>query len=136
MTNATRWLAGESHETTSGVLAGESITLASGVTISTKALTNPNTPADPAKTATGLFQPLHDGFHLITEKNAGSWLAVNTFSEAESDLRGDTSANAPAPLPIPALASFTGWPLWQYLALAALVLFTIEWWLFHRRRTE
>jgi hypothetical protein len=34
------------------------------------------------------------------------------------------------------LAGFAGWPLWQYLALAALVLFTIEWWLFHRRRTE
>ena len=91
----------------------------------------------PAKTKTGFFQPLHDGFHLVTEKGATSWLAVNTFSEAESDLRGPgASASARAPLPITALARFRGWPLWQYLALAALVLFSIEWWLFHRRRTE
>ena len=137
MTNATRWLAGESHETTAGVRAGEPVTLAPGATISTEALTNPDAQPDPAKTATGFFQPLRDGFHLITENGAKSWLAVNTFSEAESDLRGgDTPAKPPAPLPIAALAGFTGWPLWQYLALAALVLFTIEWWLFHRRRTE
>ena len=137
MTNATRWLAGEAREATAGVLAGEPVTLAPGATISTEALASIDATPDPAKTTSGFFQPLHDGFHLVTEQGAASWLAVNTFSEAESDLRGgDASAKPPAPLPIAALAGFTGWPLWQYLALAALLLFTLEWWLFHRRRTE
>ncbi len=137
MTNATRWLAGDSRETIAGVLAGEQVSLAPGATISTDALTSIEAQPDLAKTTTGFFQPLRDGFHLVTEQGATSWLAVNTFSEAESDLRGgDASAKTPPPFPVAALAGFSGWPLWQYLALAALVLFTIEWWLFHRRRTE
>ena len=137
MTNATRWLAGEARETTSGVPAGEPVALSPDATISTEAFTNIEAQPDPMRTTAGFFQPLHNGFHLVTENGATTWLAVNTFSEAESDLRGgDDSAKPPAPLPSAALAGFTGWPLWQYLALAALVLFTIEWWLFHRRRTE
>ena len=137
MTNALHWLAGETSETTAGMIAGEQISLAPGATISTEALTNADAQPDPAKTTTGFFQPLHDGFHVVSEKGATSWLAVNTFSEEESDLRdADASATSPAPLPLATLAAFRGWPLWQYLALAALVLFSIEWWLFHRRRTE
>ena len=137
MTNATRWLAGESRATIAGVIAGEQVSLAPGAIISTEAHTSLEAQPDPAKTSNGFFQPLHNGFHLVTENGASSWVAVNTFSEAESDLRGgDASTNAPAPLPIAFLAGFSGWPLWQYLAFAALVLFTIEWWLFHRRRTE
>ncbi len=137
MTNATRWLAGETHDTTGGVLAGESVTLAPGSAISTEAVTNLDALPDPKKTASGTFSPLHDGFHLVTGPGAQNWIAVNTFTEAESDLLDAPPAeNKTASLPIAALAGFTGWPLWQYLALAALILFTIEWWLFHRRRTE
>ena len=137
MTNATRWLAGESREPITGAIAGESISLPPNAMISTEAFTNLEAQPDPMKTTAGFFQPLHDGFHLITENDASIWVAVNTFSEAESDLRsGDPSGKSSTPLPIAGLARFAGWPLWQYLALAALILFTIEWWLFHRRRTE
>ena len=135
MTNAVHWLAGEARERIASVAAGESIALGTGETISPEPVTLPDARPDEVKPATGFFQPLHNGFLLRTQQGASSWLAVNTFSEAESDLRHATTT-APAALPIAALANFTGWPLWQYLALAALVLFTIEWWLFHRRRTE
>lgn len=137
MTNTTRWLAGESHAAANSVLAGENVKLAPGTTISSEPITSADATPNRDKTATDSFQPLHDGFHLVTAPGATSWLAVNTFSEAESDLRiGETSPQTSGALPIAALAGFAGWPLWQYLALAALVLFTIEWWLFHRRRTE
>jgi hypothetical protein len=84
-----------------------------------------------------LFQPLANGFYDWQTQNGQRWLAVNTFSTAESDLRAaGTPTSAPIELPTVSLARLAGWPLWQYLAAAALLLFALEWWLFHRRRTE
>jgi hypothetical protein len=84
-----------------------------------------------------LFQPLVNGFYEWQTHDGTRWLAVNTFSEAESDLRiANTPSSAGLALPAVSLARFAGWPLWQYLAAAALLLFALEWWLFHRRRTE
>ena len=137
MSNAVHWLAGEASETLASVIAGENVALAAGASISTEPLTSPDAKTDAAKFAGDVFQPLRNGFYQLQETGGAGWLAVNTFSQAESDLRGaGTPAAAPAALPLPGLAAFTGWPLWQHLALAALALFTIEWWLFHRRRTE
>ena len=137
MSNAVHWLAGETSGRIVSVLAGGNVPLAEGASISMEPLTSPDAKPDAAKFASDAFQPLHNGFYQVQQPGGAGWLAVNTFSEAESDLRGSgTAANAPAALPTPSLAGFTGWPLWQHLALAALALFTIEWWLFHRRRTE
>ncbi len=137
MSNAVHWLAGEASETTASVIAGENVPLAVGASISTEPLTSPDAKPDTAKFASEVFQPLHNGFYQMQQPGGAGWIAVNTFSEAESDLRNTTAATtAPATLPMTSLANFSGWPLWQYLALTALVLFTIEWWLFHRRRTE
>ena len=61
---------------------------------------------------------------------------MNTFDEGESDLRqakGEAAAAGALQAPRVVLG---GWPLWPWLALAAAVLFTGEWWLFHRRQTE
>jgi hypothetical protein len=93
----------------------------------------------PLATRAGEGEHLQNGFFPVTHEGRAQWLAVNTFDEAESDLRFAEST-APSPraetkLPV-ALASFGAWPLWRYLALGALVLFTLEWSLFHRRRTE
>ena len=74
------------------------------------------------------------GFHEIERDGRRAWMAVNLFDEAESDLRGAGGAKLAQP-PV-MLAALTGWPLWQQLALAAFALLLIEWWLFHRRRTE
>ena len=73
-------------------------------------------------------QTLRNGFHQIGD----AWLAVNTFSAAESALQ-ISAETALANLPSTPL---TGWPLWQWLALTAFTLLVGEWWLHHQRRTE
>jgi hypothetical protein len=74
---------------------------------------------------------MSDGFYQIADPDGARWLAVNTFSEAESALSGGADT-APVALP----TTLTGWPLWQWLAVAAFVLLVGEWWLHHKRRTE
>lgn len=137
MSNAVHWLAGGPPEGIASAIAGENVPLAAGAAISTEPLTSFDAKPGTANVAHDFFQPLRNGFYQTQQPGGAGWLAVNTFSEAESDLCGSgTVPNAPAALPMPSLAGFTGWPLWQHLALAALALFTVEWWLFHRRRTE
>ena len=137
MSNAVHWLAGGPPEKIASAIAGENVPLAAGAAISTEPLTSLDAKPGTTNAAHDFFQPLRNGFYQTQQPGGAGWLAVNTFSEAESDLRGSAPvANAPAALPMPSLAAFTGWPLWQHLALAALALFTVEWWLFHRRRTE
>ncbi len=82
-----------------------------------------------------MLEPLRNGYYLLAEGEERRWLAVNTFNAGESDLR---QPNATAASTAPALASpgVGPWPLWTWLTLGALALFTGEWWLFHRRKTE
>jgi hypothetical protein len=62
---------------------------------------------------------------------------VNTFSEAESRVHTEFAETGNGEgLQTATLPALTSWPIWRYLALAALLLFALEWWLFHRRRTE
>lgn len=140
ISNTIHWLAGEETAPILSRRAGETLPLAAGETV----LTEPQNPwkkESPASAkgslAQSLFQPLTNGFYAWQTHDGTRWLAVNTFSEAESDLRkAGTSASAGLTLPTVSLARVAGWPLWQYLAAAALLLFALEWWLFHRRRTE
>ncbi len=138
MSNTLQWLAGETVAHTPTLPAGETFPLSAEQSVWTQPQTKWTGPPKPdaAHFARGLFQPLTNGYYLLSEREGVSWLAVNTFSEAESDLRSGAPASVPAALPRLAAANLSGWPLWQYLALAALLLFTLEWWLFHRRRTE
>jgi hypothetical protein len=87
--------------------------------------------------ASGPSENQRNGFHehRAPDGTAKS-VAVNTFDEHESDLRlakGEASTASGLQAPRVVLG---GWPLWPWLALAAAVLFTGEWWLFHRRQTE
>jgi hypothetical protein len=137
MANTIHWLAGETAQAAASVAAGTTVPLEPEVSLATTPLTDPAVKPGDVQFASGFFQPLHNGFYLQKRTNNAGWLAVNTFSEAESDLRGAGGGEAaPTSLPSVSLATISGWPLWQYLALAALALFTLEWWLFHRRRTE
>ncbi len=139
ISNTLHWLAGEDVTPILSKRAGETITLAAGESI----LSEPQTPwKKPAKPEAGapvqnLFQPLVNGFYQMQTSDGSRWLAVNTFSEEESDLRaaGNPSISRSS-LPTLPVTSLPPWPLWQYLAAAALLLFALEWWLFHRRRTE
>jgi hypothetical protein len=78
-----------------------------------------------------------NGFYEVRASDGSAqWRAVNTFDERESDLRLATGeAAAASALQAPRVV-LGGWPLWPWLALAAALLFTGEWWLFHRRQTE
>ena len=60
------------------------------------------------------------------------WLAVNTADAAESDLRRSHSETSASLLG----RSWGALQPWRWLALAALVLLVVEWWLHHRRLTE
>jgi hypothetical protein len=139
ISNVVQWLAGDSAETPRAYLAGETIALGAGESLWTEPQTKfvRDLKPDPAQMARDFFVPLRSGFYLVQSANGARWLAVNTFNPAEADLRTGETAPTPAPtLPTVSLAVLGGWPPWVYLALGAFVLFTGEWWLFHRRRTE
>jgi hypothetical protein len=60
------------------------------------------------------------------------WLAVNVASAEESDLREAQTS----PRSLLAGGAPGGLLLWQWIALAALILLVAEWVLHHRRITE
>lgn len=139
ISNTLHWLAGEETAPVLSRRAGETLPLAAGET----AFDEPQSPwktaarPSPAAERHDLFEPLINGFYQIQSRDGARWLAVNTFSEEDSDLRGEHPSATTAPsFPVISLARFAGWPIWQYLAAAALALLILEWWLFHRRRTE
>jgi hypothetical protein len=125
ITNTVHWLADARENAGRSLRAGEVLALSDGEQI-----------VEPP--ASGYFQPLRNGFYESQRDARREWIAVNTFSDNESNLQQAKAATATthmATVP-PVLASFASWPIWRWLALAALALFTAEWSLFHRRRTE
>ncbi len=136
ISNTLHWLAGENVVAPTRLLAGETLALAANETVSsTPQSLTPS--ASSSKAVRDFFQPLTNGFYALTTAEGPRWLAVNTFSETESDLRAAPTPTPTTPtLPAIAAASFTAWPIWRYLALAAFALLACEWWLFHRRSTE
>jgi hypothetical protein len=131
MSNTLQWLAGDKSRDGLALRAGQMMELALDETV-TKA-SNETKPR-----VTNVFRPMHNGFYTTERNGKRSWIAVNTFSDEESDLRG-ANANkrvAPARLPSHAAAALRAWPPWIYLTLIALALFSLEWWLYHRRHTE
>jgi hypothetical protein len=142
------WLSGEHADPSQAPAAGEALALPSGTTVAPMPLTAPPDPraAQAQPSITGFFQPLRNGFYEIGNAESKRWLAVNTFSAAESDLRGgekpgaDAKSTSITTVPAPAfpasLAALHGWLPWQWLALAAFALLVAEWTLFHRRKTE
>ena len=89
------WLSGGQTESAPSLAAGEVITLPQGKSVAPVPLTAPpaSRDAQPQPGITGFFQPLRNGFYEITDADAKRWLAVNTFSAAESDLRGESGAD-------------------------------------------
>jgi hypothetical protein len=133
-----QWLAGERAESAPVVSAGEVFQIPSGMSVVPKPLTAPLTGriAGQQPALTGFFQPLHNGFYQVTGDGPAHWIAVNTFSAAESDLRVSGGSNAVTATPSISAEVFHGWPPWQWLALVAFIFIIAEWWLFHQRKTE
>ncbi len=145
ISNTIHWLAGGNAESPRDLECGQFVALAADETAwRENDLPKPgqtNVPTQPQPPPTfGAFQPLRDGFYRV--ENAGTpeasrWLAVNTFSEAESDLGKAPSASvAPSVARLSLVNAAVVRPLWQWLAMAAFALLLVEWGLFHRRRTE
>ncbi len=149
---------------TAGLKAGETLRLAVGETLWTvpqhayQALPG-NIPPVELLTGPSIFQPSQNGFYLRRSADGTAhWLAVNTFDRQVSAINGPPAAAGAQPEGVNKgvpLENRTGsmqaagprlltgwweavrvWPPWFYLAFAALTLCTLEWWGFHRRRTE
>jgi len=134
MSNTLHWLSGEQAEPRNSIVAGETVALAEGERASAGPLTVAPRGSLPAGLITQALQPLHNGYYTVTSGDTTRWLAVNTFSTEESDLRGAGGGAAnPAEVSVPVLGNVAPW---QWMSLVALGLFTLEWWMFHRRRTE
>ncbi len=139
ISNTVHWLAGGSPPSSINLRTGETLSLAADQTVWTRPQIDPTKPAKPADTdlARTFFRPLQQGFYLLTQPRGVTWIAANSFSESESDLRGEDATPPTVAITAPmSLGHLAARPLWQYLALAALTLTTLEWWLFHRRKTE
>ncbi|MEO8351255.1 MAG: BatA and WFA domain-containing protein [Chthoniobacteraceae bacterium] len=136
ISNTLHWLAGEAAEAPPSLLAGEAIELADDTRVAPRPA---GEKSEPSETVGGFFQPLRKGFYQRTQAGRADWIAVNTFNDAESDLRWppkDAANPEAVTLRTVSLASITAWPFWRYLALFAFALLAVEWSLFHRRRTE
>jgi hypothetical protein len=137
MSNTLEWLAGEKIDTASSFRAGEVVELSPAQSLWTKPQRTfsplEKIPAD--QMAHGSFRPLKNGFYLVQNDGKSEWIAVNTFSEAESNLQQPPSEKISQTETLHP-SSLILHPFWKYLALAAFALFTLELWLYHRRRTE
>ncbi len=132
VSNTVHWLANSRAPLPAALDCGQTLALAP---METAAL---ESASGAAPVSAGLLQPLKNGFYEIQPPDSAGnkrLVAVNTFSDEESDLQTAASPDSAAlsQKPFAAVASSD---LWQRLAMAALALFTAEWWLFHRRQTE
>jgi hypothetical protein len=139
MSNTLQWLAGEKSSSPTSIAAGQPIELAPDESIFVEPQKTPALKPGYSAMASNSFRPLKNGFYLIQRGSMPAWIAVNTFSESESDLRAASSEVKTEAAHLPDTFSSLAlgvWPLWNDLALAAFALFFLEWWLYHRRRTE
>ena len=133
--NTLQWLDQREVDIPLALKTGESLPLKAGVKIAPLPVTAaPKNP--PELISAPLLQPLHNGFYLLANGDEQRWLAANTFSLEESNLQQPAPAEPAEPSGSLPEIGFGPWPLWTWLTLAALALFTGEWWLFHRRKTE
>lgn len=145
------WLAGGDAVTgdaEASVPAGEALALADGETLwnrPQRAYGPVNAVPEAEKVAgPGVFVPTQDGFYLRRETDGTErWQAVSPGDPAMSAVNAPapaTSSALPRPVtvaaPVSAWQAASVWPPWVYLALLAFALCALEWWGFHRRRTE
>jgi hypothetical protein len=135
ISNTLQWLDQRDVEVPLALVAGESLPLKPGQVVSLHALTAAPKSL-PALQSAAVLEPLHNGYYLLGQGDERRWVAVNTFSTAESDLREKGAETTTVGAPAPQIIGVGPWPLWTWLTLGALALFTGEWWLFHRRKTE
>jgi hypothetical protein len=132
--NAVAWLANKSSDTQLQFQAGETLHLENGIHVVHGPLTASG--SGQKLTVDGDFRPTHNGFYRIENGGEQKIVAVNTFDPAQSDLR-PIGLPEPGPATVwPAVVGWLSWPPWIYFGLLALSFSGLEWWMYHRRRTE
>jgi hypothetical protein len=134
--NAVAWLANKNSDAQVQLQAGESLHLENGIHVVHGPLTASGSGQE--LSVEGHFRPRRNGFYQIGKGQEQKIVAVNTFDPAQSDLRSIgllEPGSAPAPV-WPSATRWLSWPPWIYFGLLALSLSGLEWWMYHRRRTE
>ena len=148
--NTVNWLAGRDAAggaLDAGVRAGDTVTLAEGESVWTQPQRSfqpvPNLTAAETVRGPGVFQPMRDGFYLRRGADGSArWFAVNTGDRTMSAVNAPVPPGGTAKTESEPAVSGGGWPVsatwppWVYLGLLAFALCALEWWGFHRRRTE
>ena len=132
--NAVAWLANKNSDAQVQIQAGDTIHLENGIHVVHGPLTASGSGQKFA--VDGDFRPTRNGFYRIENGQEQKLIAVNTFDPAQSDLR---SIGLPEPGPAtvwPSVVGWLSWPPWIYFGLLALSFSGLEWWMYHRRRTE
>ena len=142
ISNTLHWLAGSDALVAQSVECGQAVTLGPEEAAQAESVPGPKGTAvagSALPVSKGSLLPLHAGFYRIDSPAGAHRVAVNLFQGNESDLRavadpgrGDNEGFGVGDRLLNSVAR----PLWQWLTLAALALFSAEWWLFHRRKTE
>jgi hypothetical protein len=133
VSNAIRWLAGREADGPGVMAAGQSYRPAAGEKIAKDPQEGPAEPAGKAPSLTEAPLRLEQtGYYAVSTPEDMRWLAVNVASTEESDLRNSQTS----PRSLLAGGAPGGLLLWQWIALAALVLLVTEWVLHQRRVTE
>ena len=132
--NAVAWLANKNNDAQVQIQAGDTLHLENGIHVVHGPLTASGSGQKFA--VDGDFRPTRNGFYRIENGQEQKLIAVNTFDPAQSDLR---SIGLPEPGPAtvwPSVVGWLSWPPWIYFGLLALSFSGLEWWMYHRRRTE
>ena len=132
--NAVEWLANKSSHAQLQIQAGETLPLGNGFHIAHGPLTASD--SGPKWSLNGDFHPTRNGFYEIENGPEHELVAVNTFDAAQSDLRAASLLEPGTGAVWPAVGRWLSWPPWIYFALLAMSLCGLEWWTYHRRRTE
>ena len=132
--NAVAWLANQNNDAQVQIQAGDTLHLENGIHVVHGPLTASGSGQKFA--VDGDFRPTRNGFYRIENGQEQKLIAVNTFDPVQSDLR---SIGLPEPGPAtvwPSVVGWLSWPPWIYFGLLALSFSGLEWWMYHRRRTE
>jgi hypothetical protein len=132
--NAVAWLANKNSDAQVQIQAGDTLHLENGIHVVHGPLTASGSGQKFA--VDGDFRPTRNGFYRIENGQEPKLIAVNTFDPVQSDLR---SIGLPEPGPAtvwPSVVGWLSWPPWIYFGLLALSFSGLEWWMYHRRRTE
>ncbi len=132
--NAVAWLANKNSDAQVQIQAGDTLHLENGIHVVHGPLTASGSGQKFA--VDGDFRPTRNGFYRIENGQEQKMIAVNTFDPAQSDLRSIGLPEPGAATVWPSVVGWLSWSPWMYFGLLALSFSGLEWWMYHRRRTE